>query len=72
MYTALSGNKLSPMLSTVPAYFGKFSLVWPAIACLYGNPDIYSKIRNFGLKSSSKDTIYFVVRFKIVKSVKPY
>jgi hypothetical protein len=55
------------MISTVPAYFGKFSLVWPAIFCSFGNPDIYSKIRNFSLKSSSKETIYLVVRFKMIK-----
>ena len=35
---------LSPLTATIPAYCGKFCLVWPAILSIFGNKDINSKI----------------------------
>ena len=44
MYRVFS-NELSPLLATIPAYFGKSCLIWPAFTFIFCNNDIFSRIR---------------------------
>jgi hypothetical protein len=45
MYRAfINGSELDPMTATIPAFFGKFSLAWPALLTLFGNKDIRNKL----------------------------
>ena len=46
MYRAFTPaeNIISPMLATVPAYCGKFCLVWPALVSLLTNEEIRKKL----------------------------
>jgi hypothetical protein len=40
----LDETKVSPLAATLPAFFGKSSLAWPAIFTMIGNRDIRMKI----------------------------
>jgi hypothetical protein len=45
MYRAfVKDSYVSPMTATIPAFFGKFSLAWPALLSLFGNKDIRRKL----------------------------
>ena len=35
-----NSNEINPWLATIPGFFAKFSLAWPALLILFGNSDI--------------------------------
>ena len=37
-------NTISPMFATIPAYCGKFCLLWPALVALFTNKEIRNKL----------------------------
>lgn len=53
MYRAcFDGKNMSPLAATIPGYFAKASLVLPTISSLFGNADIYSKLKKFNDNSN--------------------
>jgi hypothetical protein len=45
MYRAFfDDSEVEPMIATIPAFFAKFSLAWPALLTLFGNNDIRKKL----------------------------
>jgi hypothetical protein len=37
-------NIISPMIATIPAYCGKFCLMWPSLVALFTNKEIRNKL----------------------------
>jgi hypothetical protein len=55
LYRAFFENSsVGPMTATIPAFFAKFSLAWPALLSLFGNTDIKSKLCNVNFKGNSE------------------
>jgi hypothetical protein len=49
MYRAfIESSSVGPMTATTPAFFAKFSLIWPACLILFGNKDIRNRLRFYG------------------------
>ncbi len=67
------------MTATIPAFFGKFSLAWPALLSLFGNKDIRRKLiwfknkkqkrhRSTGTVSYSLKTFQNIILYFLYKS----
>ena len=62
-------SNLSPMMATIPACFGKFSLAWPALLSLTGFNEIRKKRSPDGLSLSvvfSKKTTFVSFNFYFI------
>ena len=67
MYRAfIQDSYVSPMAATIPAFFGKFSLAWPALLSLFGNKDIRKKLiwfrNNNNKKHRSTGTVSLILK----------
>jgi hypothetical protein len=57
MYRAfVEDSYVSPMAATIPSFFAKFSLTWPALLSLFGNRDIRKKLICFKPRKTHKST----------------
>jgi hypothetical protein len=64
MYRAFSQDfVVSPLVQTIPAYFGKFCLKWPTFAFMLGNNEIFTKIRLLNRKKFQRSSTQSKVRF---------
>ena len=67
LYRAFSSsqNIISPLLATIPAYFGKFSLAWPAIITLVYTKELRKKMK----REKEKKVITMVRKFYNTKKL---
>ena len=70
----LENSSVSPLAATIPAFFGKFSLAWPALISLFGNTDIKRKLCRVSLKKNTEKDLEVVsfLNFFIISSILIY